>query len=182
MFLSGSVFVSVRSIHHPLWFNAYRHTKINILPPTSCQTKNTKQKPHVLCLTNSDKHSLTITKKTSNNQNSNNRQSVNQMIESNGSSKHLHGTLPRETTTLPASGNLHHPAGPLGKIAGTILRGSNQLTNLLFSSYSLPYKNRVPPHSTQIDGQSPSHLVPGKLRQLGPDLSQQTSQKDEWFV
>lgn len=41
---------------------------------------------------------------------------------------------------------------------------------------------RVPPHSTQIDGQSPSHLVPGKLRQLGPDLSQQTSQKDEWFV
>lgn len=45
----------------------------------------------------------------------NNRQSVNQMIESNGSSKHLHATLPRETTTLPASGNLHHPAGPLGK-------------------------------------------------------------------
>lgn len=39
---------------------------------------------------------------------------LNQMIESNGSSKHLHGTLPRETTTLPASGNLHHPAGPLG--------------------------------------------------------------------
>ncbi|KXJ83149.1 hypothetical protein RP20_CCG009062 [Aedes albopictus] len=38
---------------------------------------------------------------------------LNQMIESNGSSKHLHGTLPRETTTLPASGNLHHPAGPL---------------------------------------------------------------------
>ncbi|XP_058065396.1 uncharacterized protein LOC131215036 [Anopheles bellator] len=39
---------------------------------------------------------------------------LNQMIESNGSSKHLQGTLPRETTTLPASGNLHHPAGPLG--------------------------------------------------------------------
>lgn len=39
---------------------------------------------------------------------------LNQMIESNGSSKHLHATLPRETTTLPASGNLHHPAGPLG--------------------------------------------------------------------
>ncbi|XP_055618936.1 uncharacterized protein LOC129764144 isoform X2 [Toxorhynchites rutilus septentrionalis] len=39
---------------------------------------------------------------------------LNQMIESNGSSKHVHGTLPRETTTLPASGNLDHPAGPLG--------------------------------------------------------------------
>ncbi|XP_035891846.1 uncharacterized protein LOC118503076 [Anopheles stephensi] len=39
---------------------------------------------------------------------------LNQMIESNGSSKHLQGTLPRETTTIPASGNLHHPAGPLG--------------------------------------------------------------------
>lgn len=42
---------------------------------------------------------------------------------------------------------------------------------------------RVPPHSTHIiDGQSPSHLVPGKVRQLGPDLSQTTAQKDEWFV
>lgn len=35
--------------------------------------------------------------------------------ESNGSSKHLHGTLPREHTTLPpSSGNWHHPAGPSG--------------------------------------------------------------------
>lgn len=43
--------------------------------------------------------------------------------------------------------------------------------------------SRVPPHNTQItDGHSPSHMVPGKLRQLGPDLSQTTTQKDEWFV
>lgn len=54
---------------------------------------------------------------------------------------------------------------------------------------------RVPPHSTQIieDGhQSPSHLVLGKFRQLGQDISQTTTttsasgnsnaQKDEWFV
>lgn len=70
---------------------------------------------------------------------------------------------------------------------------------------------RVPPHSTQLleDGhQSPSHLVLGKFRQLGQDLSQNsaglsqtniavaagnhsnanaggavgTAQKDEWFV
>lgn len=70
---------------------------------------------------------------------------------------------------------------------------------------------RVPPHSTQLleDGhQSPSHLVLGKFRQLGQDLSQNSAglsqtniavaagnhsnanagaavgaaQKDEWFV
>lgn len=39
---------------------------------------------------------------------------VHQTIESNGSSKNLHGTLPRGMTQLP-SGNLHHPAGLLGE-------------------------------------------------------------------
>lgn len=40
---------------------------------------------------------------------------VRTSAETNGSSKHLHGTLPREHTTLPlTSGNWHHPAGPSG--------------------------------------------------------------------
>lgn len=48
--------------------------------------------------------------------------------------------------------------------------------------YISPHTHRVPPHTTQIDGQSPSHLVPGKIRQMGPDVSQQATQKEEWFV
>lgn len=39
---------------------------------------------------------------------------VHQPIEINGSSKHLQGTLPRETTSIPSSGNLHRPAGLSG--------------------------------------------------------------------
>lgn len=47
---------------------------------------------------------------------------VNQRIDSNGSTKYLHATTQkqqnalysRQTTTLPMSGNLHHPAGLLG--------------------------------------------------------------------
>lgn len=39
---------------------------------------------------------------------------VRQTIEINGSSKHLQGTLPRETTSIPSSGNLHRPAGLSG--------------------------------------------------------------------
>lgn len=38
---------------------------------------------------------------------------VHQTIESNGSSKHQHGTLQRETM-LPTSGNWLRPAGPSG--------------------------------------------------------------------
>ena len=106
---------------------------------------------------------------------------MHQTIESNGSSKHLQGTLPREQTTLPLSGNLHRPAGPLGKHFFFLLL--IKLNNYFYTKLNILY--RVPPHSIQInDGQSPSHLVPGKIRQLGPDLSstQQTTQKDEWFV
>jgi hypothetical protein len=100
---------------------------------------------------------------------------VHQTIESNGSSKHLQGTLTRGQTTLLNSGNLHHPAGPLGKSHLTCLNIQKIIASLF----------RVPSHTTQInDGQSPSHLVPGKLRQLGPDIQQTTTttQKDEWFV
>ncbi|XP_055381657.1 uncharacterized protein LOC129612169 [Condylostylus longicornis] len=57
---------------------------------------------------------ICLCRRTPRNQNQNSIQ-LRHTAETNGSSKHLHGTLPREHTALPPiSGNLYHPAGPLG--------------------------------------------------------------------
>lgn len=102
-------------------------------------------------------------------------------LESNGSSKHISSTLPRETRLPVTSGNAICPAGKLGKANGS---------HTIPRNFNLCLETRIPPspQTTQIinDG-SPSEMQMHVSDNLKNDLLQHTtntasSQKDEWFV